>query len=130
MSTYPLRLEPELTRSASQAAEKMSRSVPEQIAHWARIGRELERSPEVSVTEVRKVLAGAGRYDALPAKEQAIVRAAWMERMAELRDGLRLDHQFKATGHRYAELDERTQVTIREPKAAYSTREKKARRRA
>lgn len=127
MSTYPLRLEPELTGSAAQVAAKMSRSVPEQIAHWARIGRELERSPEVSVSAVRKVLAGAADYDALPAREQAIVRATWLERMNELRGALRLDRPAPAALPRYAELDEQNRVAIREPKVRYAVRKKRTR---
>ncbi len=127
MSTYPLRLEPELTRSASQVAGKMSRSVPEQIAHWARIGRELERSPDVSVSSVHKVLAGAADYDALPAREQALVRATWLERMNALRDVLRFDRPPGAAPHRYAELDEHGRVAIREPVTAHAKRQAKRR---
>ncbi|MGH8480942.1 MAG: TA system antitoxin ParD family protein [Nevskiaceae bacterium] len=111
-----MRLDPELTRSAEPVASRMSRSVPEQIAHWARIGRELERSPEVSVAQVRKVLEGAAQYDALPAREQALVRAAWLERMQALGAALDLEREFAASGYRYAELDSRGAVTVHEPK--------------
>lgn len=37
--------------------------------------------------------------------------------MDELRDSLRLDQQFKASGHRYAELDEQGEIVVR-PKPA------------
>lgn len=113
----PMRLDPELTRSAEPVAEKMSRSVPEQIAHWARIGRELERSPDVSVAQVRKVLDGAAEYDALAPREQALARAAWLERMQALAAALDLEQDFAASGHRYAELNERGAVTVHEPRA-------------
>ena len=118
----PMRLDPELTRSAEPVAEKMSRSIPEQIAHWARIGRELERSPDVSVAQVRKVLDGAADYDALPAREQALVRAAWLERMQALGEALDLASDFAASGHRYAELDAQGAVTVHEPRAQYRKR--------
>jgi len=118
----PIRLDPELTRSAEPAAEKMSRSVPEQIAHWARIGRELERSPEVSVAQVRKVLDGAADYDALPPREQALARAAWLERMTALGAALDLEQEFGASGYHYAELSDRGAVTVHEPKAQYRKR--------
>ena len=118
----PMRLDPELTRSAEPVAQKMSRSVPEQIAHWARIGRELERSPDVSVAQVRKVLEGVGDYDALPAREQALVRAAWLERMQALGDALNLEQEFATSGYRYAEADERGAVTVHEPRAQYRKR--------
>jgi hypothetical protein len=117
----PLRIDPELTRSAEPVASRMSRSVPEQIAHWARIGRELERSADVSVVAVNRVLEGAAQYDALPAREQALVRAAWLERIDELRAGLDLAKEYAAAGYRYAELEPgTTAVTIHEPKAAYA----------
>lgn len=115
----PLRLDPELTRSAEPVAARMSRSVPEQIAHWARIGRELERSPDISVAAVHRVLEGAAQYDALPAREQALVRAAWLERMDELRAGLDLAREYDSTGYRYAEADDSGRVAVHEPKAAY-----------
>ncbi len=129
MSAHPLRLELELTRSAADVARKMSRSLPEQIAHWARIGRELERSPDVSMAEVRKVLNGAAGYDTLPAREQAVVRAAWLERMNELRAALRLDRPAETGPARYAELDEQGRVAIREPKARYGARARSTKRR-
>jgi hypothetical protein len=117
-----MRLDPELTRSAEPVAEKMSRSVPEQIAHWARIGREVERSPELSVAQIRKVLDGAAAYDALPAREQALVRAAWLERMQALGDALNLERDFAAAGYRYAEADAAGRVSIHEPEAHYRRR--------
>jgi len=114
-----MRLDAELTRSAEPVAAKMSRSVPEQIAHWARIGRELERNPEVSVAQVRKVLDAAAEYDALPPREQALARAAWLERMQVLAEGLNLAQEFAGSGYRHAEADEAGRVTIHEPKAQY-----------
>lgn len=127
----PLRLDPELTRSAEPIAARMSRSVPEQIAHWARIGRELERSPDISVAAVRAVLEGAAQYDALPQREQALVRTAWLERMDELRAGLDLAGEYAGAGYRYAEADDSGQVAVREHKVAYrATAAGKRRKRA
>ena len=124
----PMRLDPELTRSAEPVAEKMSRSVPEQIAHWARIGRELERSPEVSVGQVARVLEGAASYDALPAREQALVRAAWLERSQALVEALDLGREFAAAGYGYAEADQRGAVAIHEPPARKRVVARRARR--
>ena len=112
-STTPIRLDAELTSAARIAAQQMSRSAAEQISHWARIGRELERSAEISVADIKAVLEGQQRYDALPAREQAIVRAAWSERMEALRGRLRLDQVFDAAGHDYAELDADGNVVTR-----------------
>lgn len=113
-STTPVRLDAELTSTAKLAASQMSRSAAEQISHWARIGRELERSAEISVAEIQKVLDGQRGYDGLPPREQAIVRAAWVERMEALRGHLRLDQGFKAAGYDYAELDADGKVVTRQ----------------
>ncbi|MGQ0699072.1 MAG: TA system antitoxin ParD family protein [Panacagrimonas sp.] len=113
----PVRLEAEITDAARDAASSMSRSVAQQVSHWARIGRELERSPEVSADDIRRVLDGAGDYDQISTKEQAVVRAVWSGRGDSLRSGLRLDKSFQETGYRYAELDGQGEVVVREPSA-------------
>ncbi len=112
-SSMPVRLSSDLTESARSVAGAMSRSVTEQITHWARIGRELERSATVSVAAIADVLDGAGEYDALPAKEQAIVRAAWLGRMETLRGDLRLDRELARRASSRAELDDRGEVVIK-----------------
>ena len=112
-ATTPIRLDAEIASAARKTAPRMSRSVAEQVSHWARIGRELERSPDVSVAQIQQVLEGQGSYDALPRKEQAVVRAAWAERLNTLRGQLRLDVTFASSGHRYAELDDRGRIVTR-----------------
>lgn len=129
-SSPPVRLDPEITASARSAAARMSRSLAEQLSHWARIGRELERSPEVSVVDVQRALSGRAGYDAISAKAQAVVRAVWTERMKTIRDALRLDQDFKAGAYRYAELDERGRVVIRQPAKAGVKARTKTRKRA
>ena len=64
-SNSPMRLDPELTAAARSSAASMSRSLSQQIAHWARIGRELERSPEVTVAAVQAVLGHASPAETL-----------------------------------------------------------------
>ena len=114
----PVRLEAEITDAARGEATRMSRSVAQQVSHWARIGRELERSREVSADDIRRVLDGDAGYDTLSSKEQAVVRAVWSGRIESLRAGLRLDKTFRDSGHRYAELDENGDIVVREPPAA------------
>jgi hypothetical protein len=121
-SRSPLRIDAELLASAASAAAGMSRSAAQQINHWARIGRELERSPDVSLHDVMEVLRGAAAYDALGSREQAVVRAAWAERARSLHDELRLDRDFAAAGVAYAELDARGRVVVREPSSPARTR--------
>ena len=129
-ASSPLRLDAELVASAGLAAPAMSRSTAQQIAHWARIGRELERSPAVSLQAVADVLAGRADYDELPAEDQSVVRAFWTERMRALREALRLDLAFAASDYRYAELDARGKVVERggpaRPRGAPTARARRA----
>lgn len=116
-TSTPIRIDAELYASASSVAPTMSRSTTQQVAHWARIGRELEASSDVSVEEIARVLRGAAEYDGLSSKEQALVRACWKERMESLTGALRLDEEFTAAGRPYVELDEKGAVVRRNPPA-------------
>ncbi|ROH86411.1 hypothetical protein ED208_15340 [Stagnimonas aquatica] len=115
-SNSPMRLDAELTAAARSTADSMSRSLSQQIAHWARIGRELERSPGVTVAAVKAVLDGGGGYDQLNVQEQALVRAGWNERIDETRKNLRLDKLLPAMGREVVELNASGQVVVRSPR--------------
>ena len=116
-ATTPIRLDRELDTAARDAARLMSRSVAEQVSHWARIGREIERSPEISLSAVRDVLAGREHYDRLRPPEQALVRTAWNEQLAEGLAALDLSRVFSAEGHRYAELDDNGEIRVITPES-------------
>jgi len=98
--------------SAVAAARVTSRTVPQQIAHWARIGREMEMSPSVNHRAIARVLAGAESYDALGEQEQAIVRQEWADRTAALRDELNYEAEFLAAGESYSEADEHGNLIV------------------
>jgi hypothetical protein len=68
------------------------------------------------------VLEGAASYDALPSREQALVRAAWLERSQALAEALDLEREFAAAGYRYAEADASGRVAIHEPRAGHGKR--------
>ena len=112
-SNSPIRLDPEQTAAARSAAESMSRSLSQQIAYWARLGRELERSPGVTASAIQAVLEGRSDYDALNSHEQAIVRVNWAERVDEVRKNLRLDQVLAAKGREVVELDPKGKVIVR-----------------
>lgn len=105
-TSQPTRLPADVYESAVAAARVSSRTVPQQIAHWARIGRELELSPSVNHRQIALVLAGVTSYDSLGEQEQAIVREAWADRMTALRDGLDYAAEFAAAGESYSEVDD------------------------
>ncbi|MFT5224218.1 MAG: hypothetical protein ACI867_002550, partial [Glaciecola sp.] len=65
MSTTPVRHDRHEVDIARLAAQTQGRSVAAQLAHWARIGRELESAPTTSVRDIDDVLAGHRNYDTL-----------------------------------------------------------------
>jgi hypothetical protein len=113
-TTSPARIDDELYASAKLAGEVQSRSASQQVAHWARIGRELEASASISVRAVAEALVGSRSYDDLDAEEQALVRAEWAERMSAYREGLDLIQRFGEQGrHSWVELDDDGRVVER-----------------
>jgi len=104
-TTSPIRVDDELYASAKLVGQLMSRSAAQQVAHWARIGRELESSNTISHRAIAAVLDGRRDYDALTDHEQAVVRAEWAERITERREGLNLAKEFADAGRSYVELD-------------------------
>lgn len=121
-TTSPTRIDDDLYASAKIVGPLMSRSAAQQIAHWARIGREIEASDSVSHRVVADVLAARRDYDSLSAQEQAVVRAEWAERMDARRADLDLAREFADAGRSYAELDESGNVVRREPSSDASAR--------
>ena len=105
-TSSPIRIDDDVHASAKLMASVMSRSTAQQVAHWARIGRELETSQSVSQQEIAQVLEGEASYDGLNAKEQAVVRAEWAEHMEQRREALDLAAEFIAAGRSFVELDE------------------------
>lgn len=112
-TTSPARIDDDLYASAKLAGSVQSRSASQQVAHWARIGREIEASASISTREIAEVLAGAQSYDSLDPKAQAVVRAAWSARMDDLRSTLDLTASFAASGRTWVELDEAGKVQQR-----------------
>lgn len=112
-TTSPARIDDDLYASAKLAGSVQSRSASQQVAHWARIGREIEASASISHREIAEVLAGSRSYDDLDPKEQAVVRAEWAARMDERRDALDLAAEFTGAGRTWVELDDKGRVVER-----------------
>jgi ParD-like antitoxin of type II bacterial toxin-antitoxin system len=121
-TTSPARIEDDLYASAKLAGDALSRSASQQIAHWARIGREIQASASISHREIVDVLAGRVSYDGLDLKEQAVVRAEWAERMAVYREQLDLTERFRAEGRTWVELDDDGRVVERDHPVVRSAR--------
>lgn len=75
---------------------------------------------KIAVEQVVRVLNGDAEYDGLGAQEQALVRAYWSERAADLRASLQLDREFQAEGRSYVELDDDGKVVRRDAETVES----------
>jgi len=115
MTSIPTRFDGDLFAAAKSSGEVSSRSAAQQLAHWARIGREFESDPSVNLRDVEAVLAGGGSYDVLREREQAIVRAEWDERLKTSLATANLENRFRAAGQPYAEADAEGNVVMHEP---------------
>jgi alkylhydroperoxidase family enzyme len=113
MSSTPTRIDDELFEHAKLVGSLMSRSAAQQIAHWAKIGREVESAEGVSARAIGEVLARRSSYDALTDEEQAIVRAEWAERIEQRRAALDITSEFAAQGRSWVELDDDGEVVER-----------------
>ena len=100
------RVDDDLMAAAKLLGTTMHRSAAQQLSHWARIGLELERGADVSHAEIVEVLSGRRDYDELSAKEQAMVRAEWSERIAARVADLDLRGTWAQRGHGYVGLDD------------------------
>ena len=114
-TTSPTRVDDELYASAKLVGPVMDRSAAQQIAHWARLGREIEASGQLSYRDITAALEGRVSYDELGPREQAVVRAEWAERLEARRAALDLAATFTAAGHAFAELDDDGQVVVHAP---------------
>lgn len=113
MATMPTRIDSDLFDAARSAGEASSRSAAQQLNHWASIGRALEASGTLSHRDIERVLAGDGSYDALAEREQAVVRAAWDERIADGIAGLNFEQELTAADESWSEADDDGQVVVR-----------------
>lgn len=113
MPSTPTRLPEDIYAAASAIAPSHGRTTAQQIAHWARIGREFERIP---LRHVESVLSGTRSYDDLTDREQAIARAEIDKRMEETRASLDLEAEFLAQGiTSWVSTDEHGNVEMQGP---------------
>jgi len=114
-ASIPTRVSRELHETARLASEVTSRSVTQQIEHWARIGREVELASSTSQREVAAVLSGLRPYDDLSVEEQSVVRARWTERIDDRLGQIDLVADFAEQGATYVEMDDDGRLVRRAP---------------
>lgn len=118
MATTPVRLDEDDVAHAREQGRVHGRSAAAQIAHWARLGRELERAPSTTVRHVDDVLSGRRPYDELEGDAQAAVRAAWADAVTERLADVDIAAERAASGASYAVLDDDGEVVVVEGDAA------------
>ena len=97
----------------------MDRSAAQQVAHWARLGRELEEERGAAHQRIAAVLAGQMHYDDLDdPRDRAIVRAVWAEQTKQWRESLDLEAQFVSDGRPYVAAGDDGEPVVRRPAAA------------
>jgi hypothetical protein len=118
LATTPTRFDSDLFASAKTAGGRTHRSAAQQLAHWARLGQELEASAGLSHRDIERVLAGQISYDQVGEREQAAVRTTWREQVEEDVTSLDLRARFKSEGRtRWSEADGAGNVTVTESPA-------------
>ena len=117
--SIPIRIDNDIYLSAKATAEVMDRSAAQQVAHWARLGRELEEERGAAHRRIAAVLAGEAHYDDLDdPRDKAIVRAVWAEQTKQWREGLDLEAQFVSEGRPYVAVGNDGEPVVRHPAAA------------
>lgn len=120
-SSTPIRLDADLLEAAKLVGRRQSRSAAQQIAHWARVGREIEASRNLSAHAIAAVLDGRQSYDTLEAEDQAVIRAEWTNRLDAVADGIDLAAEFKATGrHTWIDIAPDGTIVRREAPASHA----------
>ncbi|MCB9739798.1 MAG: hypothetical protein H6747_11060 [Deltaproteobacteria bacterium] len=74
-----LKLHDDIVEAARAEAPLWSRSTTQQVEHWARIGRAIERERLASADRVRAALSAQLDFDALDGDERALVLASLEE---------------------------------------------------
>ncbi|ORI21182.1 hypothetical protein [Rhodococcus sp. 1168] len=114
-TTSSMRINDDLYAAAKQAGAAAGRSAAQQIAHWAVVGREIEKSHNVTTRDFADVLAGSKTYDSLSVPQQAVVRAEWTERIEALTQSLDCEAEFTAEQRPYVEADQNGKVLHKGP---------------
>ncbi|MBO9534190.1 MAG: hypothetical protein J7513_14560 [Solirubrobacteraceae bacterium] len=114
MATMPTRIDQELFEAARTAGEVQSRSAAQQLAHWARLGRQLEASPAMTAETIERVLSGQLAYDDLASPfDRAVVRNAWDEQLTQRMGEVDLSAPLSGAGLARHEADDDGNVVAR-----------------
>jgi hypothetical protein len=114
-----VKLSDELVNAARRASRTWSRSMTQQIEHWARIGRAVERGGHVSLERIRAALEAQVEFDTLNADERLTVLGELERAVFDPRGDERLTRALRSEGVPTSGIDEQGRlVTQSESKDA------------
>lgn len=64
MSTIAIRINETLYKKAKSTAHAQTRSIPQQVEHWAKIGRIAESNPDLPYHVIQDILIGIAQAEA------------------------------------------------------------------
>ena len=64
MSTVSIRINEDLYKKAMSSATAQTRSIPQQIEHWSKIGRIAEANPDLPFRVIQDILVGMAQVEA------------------------------------------------------------------
>ncbi len=110
-----VKLSDELVRAARSESRIWSRSMTQQIEHWARIGRAVERSSAVSRERVRSALAAELAFDELNAEERAVALGQLEREVLRPRGDAELAKELRDEGRPLSGVDGQGRLVAVEP---------------
>lgn len=105
-----IKIADDLAVAARAESGLMNRSMTEQLEHWARIGRALERAPGVSMARIRSALAAEADFDTLTNDERAVALGALESATFNPRGDRELQREKRRKRQPYTILDEQGRV--------------------
>jgi hypothetical protein len=102
-----VKLSDDLVETARREARIRSRSMTQQIEHWARIGRIVERMGSIEPQRLRAALAAELPFDSLTPEERAVVLGHLELRVFRPEGDAALEKELAEAPGPRAELDDR-----------------------
>jgi len=97
----------ELIDSATSEANHAKRTMPDQLAHWVRLGRMVDSRIAANPSQIESFLSGELDLDSLNDVEKHLAFDAIFHRVAHRKKDGSFAKSLEASGHAYYEGDER-----------------------
>ena|SRR5680860_1341593 len=105
-ASRPTRVTADVAAIAAAVAETENRTMTEQISHWVRLGRQVERATSTEGRRLRSVIAGEDQFSSLSREERVVAHASIDAAMAERIESLAFGAEARRSGRVTVSLDE------------------------